>query len=96
MERDDILAALKEYKRKSAEKFGILELGIFGSVARGESMEGSDLDICIKTATPNPLVLVHVKQDIENLLQRRIDIIRVRGKMNPFLKKRIEKESVYV
>jgi len=34
MKRDEILAILREFKRDCAEKYGILELGLFGSVAR--------------------------------------------------------------
>ncbi len=96
MKRDDVLAILREFKRDYAEKYGILEIGIFGSMARDEAREDSDVDICIKTKTPNPFALVHIKEDIEGLIQKRVDIVRVRAKMNPFLRERIEKEGHYV
>jgi predicted nucleotidyltransferase len=96
MRRDDILAILREFKRNYAEKYGILEIGVFGSTARDEAKEDSDLDICIKTRTPNPFTLVHIKADIEELIKKRVDIVRVREKMNPFLRERIEKEGHYV
>ena len=70
--------------------------GRFRLVARYQSREDSDVDICIKTVTPNPFVLVHIKEDIEQLVHRRVDIVRVREKMNPFLKQHIEKEGIYV
>ena len=78
MKRDDILAILREFKRDYAEKYGILEIGIFGSMARDEAREDSDVDICIKTKTPNPYTLVHIKEDIEGIIQKRVDIVRVR------------------
>ena len=96
MRRENILAILREFKRECAEKYGILEIGVFGSAARDEAGEGSDLDICIKTKTPNPFTLVHIKEDIEELTGRQVDIVRVREKMNPYLKERIEKEGRYV
>jgi uncharacterized protein len=96
MKRDDILAILREFKREYAEKYGILEIGIFGSMARDEAREDSDVDICIKTKTPNPFTLVHIKEDIEGLIHKRVDIVRVREKMNSFLRERIEKEGQYV
>jgi hypothetical protein len=37
-----------------------------------------------------------MKQDIEGRLHRRVDIVRLRDKMNPFLKRRIEQEGIYV
>jgi uncharacterized protein len=96
MKRDDILAILREFKRDYAEKYGILEIGIFGSIARDDAREDSDVDICVKTITPNPFTLVHIREEIEGRVQKHVDIIRVREKMNPFLKERIEKEARYV
>ncbi len=96
MEKGDVLAILRDFKQNSADKYGILEIGIFGSLARGEEREDSDVDICIKTRTPDPFILVHIKEEIEKLVHRHVDIVRMREKMNPFLKERIEKEGVYV
>lgn len=96
MSKNDILSILRNYKERSARQYGILEMGIFGSVARDEADNDSDVDIFIKTSTPNPFVLVHIKQDIENLLHQRVDIVRIRDRMNSFLKNRIQKEGVHV
>jgi hypothetical protein len=96
MKRESLLAILQEFKRDYAEKYGILEIGVFGSMARDEAGEDSDVDIFIKTKTPNPFVLVHIKADIEGLTGKHVDIIRLREKMNPFLRERIEKEGRYV
>ena len=96
MNRDDIMAELRQFKRDYAEQYGILEIGVFGSVARNESGEDSDVDICIKTKTPDPFALVHIKEAIEELVHKHVDIVRVREQMNPFLKERIEKEAHYV
>jgi len=96
MGREDILAILREYKEAFAVKYGILELGVFGSVARDEATAESDVDICIKTKTPDAFVLVHIKEDLESRVHKHVDIVRVREKMNPFLKSRLEKEAFYV
>ena len=96
MNQQEILAKLREYKRTNADKYGILELGVFGSVARNEAREDSDVDIFIKTMTPDAFMLVHIKEDIENILQKHVDIIRVRDLMNPYLKSRLSKEALYV
>ncbi len=96
MKRDDILAILREFKRDHAEKYGILEIGVFGSSARDDAREDSDVDICIKTKTPNPFALVHIKEDIEQMVRQHVDIVRVREKMNPFLRERIKRECLYV
>ena len=96
MGRDSILAILRDFKQNFAEKYGILEIGVFGSIARDEAREDSDIDICIKTKTPNPFTMVHLKEEIENRVSKHVDIVRMREKMNPFIKERIEKEGVYV
>ncbi len=96
MSRQEILTVLSNYKQAFAEKSGILELGIFGSVARNEATAQSDVDICIKMKTPDAFALVHIKEDIEKLMQKHVDIVRVREKMNPYLKSRLEEEALYV
>ena len=96
MGREAILAILNEYKKAYATQYGILEIGIFGSVARNEATDDSDVDICIKTITPDPFALVHIKEDLETRVHKHFDIVRMREKMNPFLKSRIEKEALYV
>jgi len=96
MGREAILAILSEYKKTFAAQYGILEIGIFGSVARNEATADSDVDICIKTITPDAFALVHIKEDLETRIQKHVDIVRVREKMNPFLKSRLEKEALYV
>ena len=96
MQGDEILDILGKYKRDHAAKYGILEIGIFGSIARDEAGADSDVDICVITETPNPFFLVHIKEDIEDLIKKRVDIVRVRDRMNPYLRDRIEKEGRYV
>ncbi len=96
MQRDDILDILGKYKKEHAEKYGIIRLGIFGSTARNETGVDSDIDICISTVSPNPYILVHIKEDIESLVRKPVDIVRIRDKMNPFLKERIERDGRYV
>ena len=96
MSRSEIIQTLKLFKEQNAEEYGILDLGIFGSVARDEADKDSDVDIVVKIKTPDPYIIVHIKEDIEGKLQLPVDIVRLRDKMNPFLKKRIERDAVYV
>ena len=95
-EREEVLSVLREYKRDYFEKYNIIAIGIFGSMARGEAGADSDVDICVKTKTPDPYSLVHIREDIENRLRVPVDIIRIREKMNPDLRQRIERDAIYV
>lgn len=71
-------------------------MGLFGSFARGEYHSDSDVDIFVEMETPNPFILVEIKEELEVLLNRKVDIVRMRASMNPFLIARIEKEGIYV
>lgn len=96
MKRDVALEILTKYKNENFDKYGIDALGIFGSVARDEATSASDVDICIKTKTPDMFMIIHIKDELQTLLSSQVDIVRVRDKMNEFLKKRIEKDAIYV
>jgi predicted nucleotidyltransferase len=96
MNRDYILNQLAQYKKNNYDKYGIENIGIFGSFARNEATDLSDVDICIETKTPDMFMLVHIKEELQNLFHKSVDIVRLRDKMNPYLKKRIDKEAIYV
>lgn len=96
MSRSEVIEVLKQFKRNHGSQYGILRIGIFGSVARDQASDTSDVDIVVKTETPDPFNIVHIKEDLQEQLNLRVDIVRLRETMNPFLKNRIEKEAVYV
>jgi len=96
MKKDVAVDILRKYKENNVDKYGILSMGIFGSVARDESSHSSDIDICIQTKVPNMFNIIHIKDELQTLFSAHVDIIRMRENMNPFLKKRIEKDAVYV
>ncbi|MGA2296282.1 MAG: nucleotidyltransferase domain-containing protein [FCB group bacterium] len=96
MSKSEILDILKKYKTDNSHNYGVLEMGVFGSVAREQINEASDVDIFVKMETPNPFFIVHIKEELEKFLNMHVDIVRFRDKMNPFLKNRIESEGIYV
>lgn len=92
----EYLDILRTYKQQVANRYGIIRIGIFGSVSREEQTEDSDLDICVEMKEPDGFVLLNIKYDLEDLLHCKIDIVRLRDNMNALLKKNIERESIYV
>lgn len=96
MNRDEILALLCRYKREHAGSYGVTALGVFGSVARGTFNDESDIDVVFQSERPNLFRTAHMKRELEDLLGRSIDIVRLRERMNPRLKQRIEQEACYV
>ena len=96
MKRNDILHILAGFQELKRDEFGILRIGIFGSVARDEMVDTSDVDVVVELARPDLLVMVGIKQELEELLNPKVDVVRYRAQMNPFLKRRIEQDVVYV
>lgn len=95
-QKEKILSMLKEITPVLSEKYGVTRIGIFGSVARDEASEDSDVDIVYEMSRPNLFTVVHLKEELEQIFHFPVDLIRYRERMNLYLKKRIEKEGVYV
>ena len=94
--KSEILYLLSLYKPKAEKAYGLTRIGIFGSVARGEQTEESDVDVCYEGKAPSLLTLDLIQTDLEQLLECKVDMVRVRDNMNALLKQRIQKEALYV
>ncbi|NLD37809.1 MAG: nucleotidyltransferase [Desulfatiglans sp.] len=96
LQKQDILELLRKFKKNKGATYDIIRLGIFGSAARGTAHEDSDIDVVVVLGKPDMFNLIGIKQDLEDEFKCKIDLVRHRENMNPFLKKRIDKEAVYV
>lgn len=96
MNKDEIVKILQEYKEAHSKKYNIQTMGIFGSVARGEAREGSDIDVVLNILEPDLFMLVGIKNDLEERFHRTVDLVRYRENMNKLLKQKIDAEAVYV
>ena len=92
----EILLLLKSFKPKAVEKYGFTCLGIFGSTARGEQTENSDVDIYYEGKALSLLTLDRIQQELADLLGCSVDLVRIRENMNATLKKRIQNEGIYI
>lgn len=95
MQRETVLRTLNAQKQELSIKYGITRLGVFGSVARDQATEASDVDIVVEMP-PDLFQMVHMKEDLEQLLGVPVDLIRLHKHMNVFLKNRIDDEAIYV
>jgi uncharacterized protein len=72
---------------------GASAVRIFGSVARGEATDGSDLDVLVKLDADRSLFdQIALKQDLEQLLGCAVDVV-VEGGISPYLEERILAEA---
>ena len=92
---EEILHVLGQYKPYAIDRYGIVGLGLFGSAARNEQTEDSDVDIFYQGKALSLLTLDSLQSELEELLGCQVDIVRMRDSMNPLLRSRIEKEGLY-
>lgn len=72
---------LKLFKLTRAASYGIKSLGLFGSAARGELREGSDVDV-VYEGEPNILLRSRMKAELEELFGCRVDVVRYRKQLS--------------
>jgi predicted nucleotidyltransferase len=96
MNREDIINFISGHKAEFEQKFGAKKIGLFGSYARGEVREGSDIDIVVELEKPDLFCLIGIKQMLEEALDHRVDIVRMRDTMNKTLRRRIERDVIYI
>lgn len=89
------MAILREYKKNMAVKYGIRRIGVFGSVARGDNTETSDLDICVDIEVPNPYIMCDIQDDLEKMTGYKIDLLRLRDNLNGLLRHNIEHDGIF-
>ena len=90
----EILPLLRAHHHIWAERFHLRRIGLFGSVVRGEATVSSDVDVWVELDPLTPFAMVHLKQELEQLLQRPVDLVRLRQRMNPALRQVILSEGV--
>ncbi len=95
MQREQVLKILSMHKQELVTKYGVRRLGIFGSVARDEIKANSDIDIIVEMP-PDLFQMVHMKEELEQLLAASVDLIRYQKHLNTLLKRRIDNEAIYV
>ena len=95
--KKEIIQYLKENKEFFKIKFDILKIGIFGSYARDEQTETSDIDIIIEMPLDTTEIF-EKKQELKKVLKqtfhRNIDVCRERS-IRPMFKKIILKDVIY-
>lgn len=87
---------LSQFKKMFGQKFGISRLGIFGSVARGENTEDSDIDIVVEIDNPTLSTMYELRESLNNLFDCKVDLVRLRDTLRPALLSNIQKDAVYV
>jgi len=93
--RDDVLQALAAHRDEFAA-MGVKELAIFGSVARDEAAEGSDVDVLVDYVPGTALSyfrLFELQERLEAILGARVDLV-TKGGLRRELREEILAEAI--
>ncbi len=76
------------------EKYFVKKIGLFGSYARNEQHEHSDIDLIVEFSHPIGIEFVSLANEIENEFQTKIDLISIKS-INKHYMSELENEIVY-
>lgn len=91
-----ILSFLSDHKEILEHQFGVTKIGLFGSYARNEANEESDVDIAVEIEAPNKFrSFFGLKRYLETNLYPKIDL-GIESALKPIAKEFVSKEIIYV
>lgn len=96
--KDDIINEIKKIKTVLHSKFDVQQIGIFGSYARGEAKENSDLDVLIELKKDSRMSLLGLSifEDwLSDKLGIKVDLV-LKSTLKPKIGKKILDEVVYL
>lgn len=99
LNREEVIALLRQQYPYLAAQYGVKRIGLFGSCARGESGEASDIDLIVEFERPIGFRFVELAEYLEKLLGRKVDLLTpagVRGIRLPWVSVEIERSIIYV
>jgi predicted nucleotidyltransferase len=96
MNRQAILDRLNAEAPGLRKKYGVRSIAIFGSMARGDDHEGSDVDVLVEfEGKANFDNFMGLKLDLEHLFGRRVDLLTPKC-LRPSMQSEIDKEAILV
>jgi uncharacterized protein len=89
-----IKRVLQGRKEDLQRRYGVREIGVFGSFVRGEQNRHSDIDILVEFAdTPDLFEFIRLESSLRRSLGRKVDLVR-KGSIRPELRRNILSEAV--
>jgi len=88
--------AIKNSLDPFIEEYGIVKAGVFGSYARDEATENSDVDLLILFNKRFGLLkLIHLKQSIEDKLGKPVDIVEYDSRNTRFVQNALSEVVIF-
>jgi predicted nucleotidyltransferase len=96
MRRNEVILRLKQHRDELAKQYGVQSLALFGSVARDQATDSSDIDLLVEFNRPTGFFGLFALQDrLEALLDCPVDL-GTPDSLKPRLKSSIQAEKIHV
>ena len=92
----DVIDFIVAHKDELRREYGVRRIGLFGSYARDDATLKGDIDIVVDLEKPDLFDLIGIKQTLEEALGSKVDVVRLRSRMNQSLRARIDRDAIYV
>lgn len=96
MNRSQVLALLGDHRNEIKRRFAVKRLSVFGSAARDEMHEGSDVDVLVEFDGPATFDgYMDLKSYLEGVLGTAVDLVTEKG-LKPRARRHVEKDLIHV
>jgi uncharacterized protein len=96
MQRDMAIRLLTEHKPVLVQRFGVVKLSLFGSVARDAARADSDVDVLVDFGKPaSPDAYFGVQFYLEDLLHCQVDLVTERA-LRPQFRPYVERDAIAI
>ena len=97
MDRNDIIMFLRTHKDEMAQRFGVVSVGLFGSYARGDARDDSDIDIAIEIMSEKKSLrnFLGVRRYLEEQFGKTVDL-GIESTLKPLAREMVDKEIIHV
>lgn len=96
MDKEQALTLLRAHKTVLVQRFGVVDIALFGSTARGEAVPDSDLNILVRFDGPaTSACYFGVQFYLEDLTGLPIDLVTDKA-LRPELRPYVEREAIHV
>ena len=93
--RQECIDTIKANAETIVQQFDVRSLRLFGSLARNEQHESSDIDVCVEMP-PDMFQLIGLKQYLEELMGCDVDVVRIHRNIDDFLLNQIKRDGIYI
>jgi predicted nucleotidyltransferase len=90
----NVIDILKSHEREIKKRFGVKRIGLFGSFARGEQKDTSDVDILVEFEEPTFDNFMNLAFFLEDLFSRRVELVTP-DSLSPYIAPYVKKEVVW-